>query len=109
MRSKFGLTDAQIGSKVAKTRDHVAQRRRLLTFSQELQELVSRDTISTSVAEAIAFACKLQALLNDRWAEYACDACGMRFTARDITEEKPLINQIDKIVEKWEETKNESE
>jgi hypothetical protein len=38
------------------TRDHVARRRRLLTFSQELQELVSRDTISTSVAEAIASA-----------------------------------------------------
>ena len=44
------LLDAQIGSKVAKTWDHVAQRRKLLTFSQELQELVSRDTISTSVA-----------------------------------------------------------
>jgi len=56
LHSKFGLADVQIASKVAKTRDHVAQRRRLLTFSQELQELVSRDTISTSVAEAIASA-----------------------------------------------------
>ena len=50
LHSKFGLADVQIASKVAKTRDHVAQRRKLLTFSQELQELVSRDTISTSVA-----------------------------------------------------------
>ena len=39
---------------VEETRDNVARRRRLLTFSQELHELVSCDTISTSVAEAIA-------------------------------------------------------
>ena len=56
LQKDFNLTQTEIASKLGLTRDYVGQRMRLLTFPEELQEFVSHDTTSVSVAEAIASA-----------------------------------------------------
>jgi len=56
LRDTYRRTQEQIAEKMGKTRDYIAQRLRLLTFRAEIQDLVSRDIISVSVAETIASA-----------------------------------------------------
>ena len=51
---RFGWTQEKAAQELNLTRDIVAQSVRLLTFPPELQELVSRDTISQSHAEELA-------------------------------------------------------
>jgi ParB family chromosome partitioning protein len=56
LQKDFNLTQSEIASNLGLTRDYVGQRVRLLSFPEEIQEFVSHDTISVSVAEAIVSA-----------------------------------------------------
>jgi len=56
LQRDFNLTQSEIAIKLGLTRDYVGQRMRLLSFPEELQEFVSHDTISVSVAEAMVSA-----------------------------------------------------
>ena len=88
VQKDFNLTQTEIASKLGLTRDYVGQRMRLLTFPEELQEFVSHDTISVSVAETIASAPQDTAVLlpelygrspgvlRYRWSRrYVCPDC----------------------------------
>jgi len=56
LQKDFKLIQSEIAANLGLTRDYVAQRLRLLSFPEEIQEFVSHDTISVSVAEAMASA-----------------------------------------------------
>jgi len=54
LRDHFNIEQDRVAFEVRKTHEYVAQRLRLLNFPKWIQELVSRETMSVSVAEAIA-------------------------------------------------------
>jgi ParB/RepB/Spo0J family partition protein len=56
LRDKFHYTEEKIAATYQNTRDHVAQSLRLLAFQQPIQDLVARNQLTPSHAEAIAMA-----------------------------------------------------
>jgi ParB/RepB/Spo0J family partition protein len=54
MKDSFHWTEEQIASRFTTTRDVVAQRMRLLTFQEPLQQLIAEKKLDVSHAEAIA-------------------------------------------------------
>lgn len=56
LRDNFRWIQEKIAQKMGKKRVYIAQRLRLLTFRIDIQELVSRETISVSIAETITMA-----------------------------------------------------
>ena len=54
LKKKFDMRYEDIGQKVGKTKDYVAQRIRLLSLPYKIRKLLSRDKINTSIAEAMA-------------------------------------------------------
>lgn len=56
LRDEFDMTQSRIAQKTGKSRDYVAQRLRILNFPEKIRSLVSYDTITSSVAEAIVAA-----------------------------------------------------
>jgi len=54
MQDTWHLTQEQVAEELGLTRDQVAQALRVLTFPQEVQKLVSDDTITQTHAEALA-------------------------------------------------------
>ena len=56
MRDQFHRSEEQIAQRFQTTRDIVAQRLRLLTFPQPIQDLIAHGALTPSHAEAIAMA-----------------------------------------------------
>jgi ParB family chromosome partitioning protein len=56
LKSKFSWTEERIGTRYHTSRDIVAQRMRLLTFQQPIQDMISRGELDVSHAEAVAMA-----------------------------------------------------
>ena len=54
LKEKANLTHKELGFRVGKTEDFVAQRVRLLTLPDQIREMLSRDKINPTMAEAIA-------------------------------------------------------
>lgn len=54
LKEKFNLSHKEVGLKVGRTQDYVAQRVRLLSLPDNIQGLLSCDKIGASAAEAIA-------------------------------------------------------
>ena len=76
----------------ASARDIVAQRLRLLTFPSDLQELVSRDTITPSHAELLAKLVDQPSELEDAIAKVAQGKLTTRETANLVA---PLVEMQD--------------
>jgi ParB family chromosome partitioning protein len=72
LRDMSNMTQEEIARRLGITRDHVAQRLRLLSLPEWIQENVSRDTVGPSVAEALAYASpqaqnKLMKRIEEGW------------------------------------------
>jgi len=87
LQERFGWTQEKIANELGRglTRDIVAQKLRLLTFPPELQDLVSRDTITPTHAEALA--------------RLADDPSILKETITKVVDQKLTTKQTEQLVE----------
>ena len=91
LRDHFNIEQDRVAFEVRKTREYVAQRLRLLNFPKWIQELVSRETLSVSVAEAIASTRpeiqeKLFSMIQEGWEPTVKRVCEFAQTSLQLGE-----------------------
>lgn len=95
MRDKFHWKEEEIATKFGTTRDVVAQRMRLLTFQEPIQEFVAQGQLSVSHAEAIATApVQKQLDLARRALDGKLTVIETTTLARKLTEQERTNQQI---------------
>jgi len=97
LKEQFGWTLEEIAAEVRRTKDYVAQRTRLLTFPSELQDLLSRDKISPTHAEALARLSDDSSVLKDAITKVIEEELATRQTdhlVKELLEKKELRKKI---------------